>query len=154
MFTSSVLALWISRRASSAGSPGRSALTSRTTSSYFFSASWFGSNSTSMRATPGRMRLLILRTSSSPWSVSSICFTTSRSRSPALAPGYTATIVKVGKSSGGSSLRGMLSVDVTPSAASMTNKTTVNCQCLTENSVNFMAAPSRRPGRRDTGRRP
>ena len=143
----------MSSRATSGGRPVRSAFTSRTTSSYFLSASSLGSNSTCTRATPGRMLLLMLRTSSKPWSVSSSCFTTSRSRSSALAPGYTATIVNVGKSIGGSSPREILNSDVRPRAASMTKSTTVNCQFLTENSVSFMAGPLRRCRRRGKQRR-
>src|SRR5205809_150717 len=106
-----------------------------------------------MRATPARMWLLMLFTSSSLWSVSSICFTTSRSRSLAFAPGYMATTVKVGKSIGGSSPRGMVASDVRPRAASMVNRTTVNCQCLTANWVSFMAAPLPPRHRRDRRRR-
>jgi len=87
MFTFSVVERVMSRRVSCDGRSGRSAFTSRVTSSYFRSESSSASNSTNVVATPSRMELLIRFTFSSSFRRSSSFFTTSRSRSVGLAPG-------------------------------------------------------------------
>ncbi len=87
MLTRPGLIFLISTFASSGGSVGRSALISRTTSSYFFSVSTEESNSGTITATPSLLCDSIFLMSSSSLSRSSIGFTTRRSTSCGSAPG-------------------------------------------------------------------
>src|SRR6185295_11732478 len=133
MWTRPAEALRTSSDASSCGSFGRNALTSRTTSSYFLPGSTPQSNSTWIVPTPSCDWLSIFFTSSSSLIASSIGSTTSFSTSAGSEPGSTAMIVTFGNGKTGSSERGMLFQLAMPSATAKPKASNVNCQCLTAN---------------------
>jgi hypothetical protein len=109
------------------------------------SASDSESNSILITDNPSLLVEVSFFTSVSELSCFSSGSVTSCSMSAGDAPGYTATVVKIGTGKSGSSARGIAIQLLTPSAPNMRNSSTVNCHRLTENSASvprkFMAAP-------------
>ncbi len=146
MLVSEVRNLLTSRRRMPSGSVGRSALISRTTSSYFLSGSVDQSNSTWMIASPSSARLLISSRSSSRLIASSMGRITSFSISAGSAPGSATLMMAKGPFMSGSSARGIVLKALRPIAASIAKTTRVNCQLRTakpEMLLRIMAAPPR-----------